>query len=208
MTPISENAVDRAAYTNAFQAGLPIGAKTFIKEPNGTLSISVKGQNGFTETPSGEDGLYATRALAEAAVFAVKPSAILIQNFDVVGDGGGFVATEVDAARGAILAAAPIGNRSAVRLDVNGTDVWYENSENPVKPEQFGAKGDRFSAQTDDRPAFVAMDEHCSHFLKPSQLWPGLYHMEADEPIQFNHCLLYTSPSPRDQRGSRMPSSA
>ena len=25
---------------------------------------------------------------------------------------------------------------------------------------------------------------------------------------QFNDCLLYTSPSPRDQRGSRMPSSA
>ena len=24
----------------------------------------------------------------------------------------------------------------------------------------------------------------------------------------FNDCLLYTSPSPRDQRGSRMPSSA
>ena len=24
----------------------------------------------------------------------------------------------------------------------------------------------------------------------------------------FSHCLLYTSPSPRDQRGSRMPSSA
>ena len=30
-----------------------------------------------------------------------------------------------------------------------------------------------------------------------------------DNLIQFaNHCLLYTSPSPRDQRGSRMPSSA
>ena len=25
---------------------------------------------------------------------------------------------------------------------------------------------------------------------------------------EFNSCLLYTSPSPRDQRGSRMPSSA
>ena len=25
---------------------------------------------------------------------------------------------------------------------------------------------------------------------------------------RFNDCLLYTSPSPRDQRGSRMPSSA
>ena len=27
-------------------------------------------------------------------------------------------------------------------------------------------------------------------------------------PVHFNDCLLYTSPSPRDQRGSRMPSSA
>ena len=26
--------------------------------------------------------------------------------------------------------------------------------------------------------------------------------------VDFYHCLLYTSPSPRDQRGSRMPSSA
>ena len=26
--------------------------------------------------------------------------------------------------------------------------------------------------------------------------------------LQLNNCLLYTSPSPRDQRGSRMPSSA
>ena len=29
------------------------------------------------------------------------------------------------------------------------------------------------------------------------------YHLSKDRP-----CLLYTSPSPRDQRGSRMPSSA
>ena len=27
-------------------------------------------------------------------------------------------------------------------------------------------------------------------------------------PVQAEDCLLYTSPSPRDQRGSRMPSSA
>ena len=31
---------------------------------------------------------------------------------------------------------------------------------------------------------------------------------QFEEPIQLNGCLLYTSPSPRDQRGSRMPSSA
>ena len=29
-----------------------------------------------------------------------------------------------------------------------------------------------------------------------------------DPPFSFSPCLLYTSPSPRDQRGSRMPSSA
>ena len=30
----------------------------------------------------------------------------------------------------------------------------------------------------------------------------------TSEDVQFTICLLYTSPSPRDQRGSRMPSSA
>jgi len=33
-------------------------------------------------------------------------------------------------------------------------------------------------------------------------------HTQAEEPGQLQICLLYTSPSPRDQRGSRMPSSA
>ena len=31
---------------------------------------------------------------------------------------------------------------------------------------------------------------------------------ERGEPVRIYACLLYTSPSPRDQRGSRMPSSA
>ena len=31
---------------------------------------------------------------------------------------------------------------------------------------------------------------------------------KVDIPAKVNACLLYTSPSPRDQRGSRMPSSA
>ena len=33
-------------------------------------------------------------------------------------------------------------------------------------------------------------------------------HVEGKSGAQSNFCLLYTSPSPRDQRGSRMPSSA
>ena len=32
--------------------------------------------------------------------------------------------------------------------------------------------------------------------------------LSKDDFISFKSCLLYTSPSPRDQRGSRMPSSA
>ena len=31
---------------------------------------------------------------------------------------------------------------------------------------------------------------------------------EILKPIKYNHCLLYTSPSPRDRTRSRMPSSA
>ena len=41
--------------------------------------------------------------------------------------------------------------------------------------------------------------------LKLSHQIPG---ETLDEKIQFLFCLLYTSPSPRDQRGARMPSSA
>ena len=36
----------------------------------------------------------------------------------------------------------------------------------------------------------------------------NLGRIRAHEVRMFNSCLLYTSPSPRDQRGSRMPSSA
>ena len=43
-------------------------------------------------------------------------------------------------------------------------------------------------------------------------MWDSLgkrYQSKPDElDIAFEFCLLYTSPSPRDQRGSRMPSSA
>ena len=43
--------------------------------------------------------------------------------------------------------------------------------------------------------------DHCRSKLKPPRL-------NQKTPIRCKHCLLYTSPSPRDQRGSRMPSSA
>ena len=38
--------------------------------------------------------------------------------------------------------------------------------------------------------------------------WVGAPKPQASCALQVKDCLLYTSPSPRDQRGSRMPSSA
>ena len=53
-------------------------------------------------------------------------------------------------------------------------------------------------------------------FRKMDLLHPGLYlhqHLlqfllTTTVPVLFTHCLLYTSPSPRDRQKSRMPSSA
>ena len=43
----------------------------------------------------------------------------------------------------------------------------------------------------------------------PSTAGQGKYKIDAGYATTIYHgCLLYTSPSPRDQRGSRMPSSA
>ena len=38
--------------------------------------------------------------------------------------------------------------------------------------------------------------------------WHTMGRYEELAKVRFENCLLYTSPSPRDQRGSRMPSSA
>ena len=52
------------------------------------------------------------------------------------------------------------------------------------------------------------------HLLEPALGMPQRVHMTCHEGkfpeliAQLSLCLLYTSPSPRDQRGSRMPSSA
>ena len=40
------------------------------------------------------------------------------------------------------------------------------------------------------------------------KVWGALDRAVYNSGKQLNACLLYTSPSPRDQRGSRMPSSA
>ena len=50
----------------------------------------------------------------------------------------------------------------------------------------------------------IKRDWHATRILKKvKSLNPNFYPVALNQP-----CLLYTSPSPRDQRGSRMPSSA
>ena len=47
-------------------------------------------------------------------------------------------------------------------------------------------------------------DVACGMAEKTQEIYRGM----LEEALNGNTCLLYTSPSPRDQRGSRMPSSA
>ena len=56
----------------------------------------------------------------------------------------------------------------------------------------------------------VTLDIECYDDLDLKSFdWNDILGLEGDEDIlDINICLLYTSPSPRDQRGSRMPSSA
>ena len=53
--------------------------------------------------------------------------------------------------------------------------------------------------------------ENYSRYLSgraPGEAPPTLFEYIPDNALVLVDCLLYTSPSPRDQRGSRMPSSA
>ena len=51
--------------------------------------------------------------------------------------------------------------------------------------------------------AIIVRDSLIEHGLETPLIDNGLSNVE-----KYQRCLLYTSPSPRDQRGSRMPSSA
>ena len=57
----------------------------------------------------------------------------------------------------------------------------------------------------------VMSESHDSNVIIVYVLLDGvgdLPHPDLDGKTPLDACLLYTSPSPRDQRGSRMPSSA
>ena len=53
--------------------------------------------------------------------------------------------------------------------------------------------------------SWTPQSKECVDAYGPFETWDDLISFLKKEAIP---CLLYTSPSPRDQRGSRMPSSA
>ena len=60
---------------------------------------------------------------------------------------------------------------------------------------------------SDDAPENTLEAFHLA-WLQNADAIEGDFRLTKDEQIVCIHCLLYTSPSPRDKRQSRMPSSA
>ena len=60
------------------------------------------------------------------------------------------------------------------------------------------------------RDVMNVMDEplYASYLFRSLKRHPMHEEILKSQPTSYKDCLLYTSPSPRDQRGSRMPSSA
>ena len=83
-------------------------------------------------------------------------------------------------------------DKFVVRDEVTEDKVWWEAADH-ISPEQFDALRVDFEA-------------HMKGLTLYGQDTFGGADPEHRLPVQI--CLLYTSPSPRDQRGSRMPSSA
>ena len=103
------------------------------------------------------------------------------------------------------------GIRAALR---KGLDEWL-NSTDPdvVCFQEIKAREEQF-----DTSVFTNLGYHCYWYSAQKPGYSGTAILSKDKPIKViygmnhedydNDCLLYTSPSPRDISGSRMPSSA
>ena len=97
-----------------------------------------------------------------------------------------------------------MSGRDAIGLDAKQKETLKEYIENGGFLFAEACQGDGCG---DNVPYDTAFRELMTELFPDSQLDP----LAPDHSIwkaQYKICLLYTSPSPRDQRGSRMPSSA
>ena len=105
----------------------------------------------------------------------------------------------------------PDGSRIAFTSDRAGGDNIWTMDVNGENKEQVTKESFRLTNNPTWSPdgQFIAARKHftTSRSLGVGEIW--LYHKSGGSGVQLvKNCLLYTSPSPRDQRGSRMPSSA
>ena len=105
-----------------------------------------------------------------------------------------------------------------------GTAAWYEEEAKDIEfpfPKLFGRLGDEYDKRyglKDEHLAEISRVNYDNAKLNPNAQTRTWYMNKEhalcrtdDNPAvggRIRICLLYTSPSPRDQRGSRMPSSA
>ena len=80
--------------------------------------------------------------------------------------------------------------------------TFKSTTENSELTSKFGADGLSFDTN-EGNIFFGAAKEFRIHYQEAIDLDPSMLQIQ-----RLSGCLLYTSPSPRDQRGSRMPSSA
>ena len=92
-----------------------------------------------------------------------------------------------------------IGFMSRMELAHRVSYMLFKNNGLPI--EKTNEKGERLVI----RHLCSTKNRNC---VNPEHLTIGTYKDNAEDEIKLVGCLLYTSPSPRDQRGSRMPSSA
>ena len=107
-----------------------------------------------------------------------------------------------------------VGLPASLKL-LMGNSLWAQTS-NDNNQSSINGKQHQWKLVTTWPPNFPILGEACTLFAEwvdemsagrlKIQVFGGGELVPALE--SFDACLLYTSPSPRDQRGSRMPSSA
>ena len=107
-----------------------------------------------------------------------------------------------------IIAIEPVEARRKLALELGATHVIdpieHEDFEEAVR--KIVPAGVDYAVDTTGRPDTLQNLTRC--FTTQGTLAVVGMPKSLDDDVSFSGCLLYTSPSPRDQRGSRMPSSA
>ena len=93
--------------------------------------------------------------------------------------------------------------KKTLLVNQNGDEFigWSDNEFNPTTGELI------FNTAMTGFVEILSDPSYINQIITFTSSHVGNYGMSQDD-YESNDCLLYTSPSPRDQRGSRMPSSA